>query len=98
MNEKGVGLAIQKSCIKREEIYITSKLWLQDYGYENAKKGIDTSLKNLNVDYIDLYLLHQPYFDTKGAWRALEEAVTEGKIKSIGISNHTIGFLEKFSI
>ncbi len=95
MNEKGVGLAIQKSGIKREEIYITSKLWLQDYGYENAKKGIDTSLKNLNVDYIDLYLLHQPYFDTKGAWKALEEAVGEGKIKSIGISNHTIGFLEK---
>ena len=95
MNEVGVGKAIAKSGIKREEIYITSKLWLQDYGYEAAKKGIDGSLKNLNVDYIDLYLLHQPYFDTIGAWKALEEAVAEGKIKSIGISNHTIGFLEK---
>ncbi|MDD8049034.1 MAG: aldo/keto reductase [Thomasclavelia sp.] len=69
---------------------MTSKLWLQDYGYENAKKGIDNSLKNLDLDYIDLYLLHQPYGDTKGAWKALEEGVEEGKIKSIGISNHTI--------
>ena len=95
MNEVGVGKAIKSSGLKREEIYVTSKLWLQDYGYEAAKKGIDTSLKNLDLDYMDLYLLHQPYFDTLGAWRALEEAVDEGKIKSIGISNHTIGFLEK---
>lgn len=95
MNEAGVGKAIAKSGIRREEIYITSKLWLQDYGYEAAKKGIDTSLKNLGVDYIDLYLLHQPYFDTIGAWKALEEAVAAGKIKSIGLSNHTIGFLKK---
>ncbi|MBQ8460636.1 aldo/keto reductase [bacterium] len=94
MNEVGVGKAIKSSGLKREDIYVTSKLWLQDYGYEAAKKGIDTSLKNLNLDYIDLYLLHQPYFDTKGAWKALEEGVNEGKIKSIGISNHTIGFLE----
>lgn len=59
------------------------------------KKGIETSLKNLNLDYIDLYLLHQPYFDTAGAWKALEEAVLDGKIRSIGLSNHTVGFLDK---
>lgn len=90
MNETDVGKAIKDSGIPREEIYLTSKLWLQDYGYENAKKGIETSLQNLGVDYIDLYLLHQPYGDTVGAWKALEEAVEEGKIRSIGISNHTI--------
>lgn len=90
MNESDVGKAIKDSGIEREEIYITSKLWLQDYGYENAKVGIENSLKNLDVEYIDLYLLHQPYGDTAGAWKALEEAVEAGKIKSIGISNHTI--------
>lgn len=95
MNENGVGKAIAASGIPREEIYITSKLWMQDYGYEAAKKGIDRSLANLGVDYIDLYLLHQPYGDTAGAWKALEEGVKEGKIKSIGISNHTIVFLQK---
>lgn len=95
MNENGVGKAIAASGIPREEIYITSKLWMQDYGYEAAKKGIDRSLANLGVDYIDLYLLHQPYGDTAGAWKALEEGVKEGKIKSIGISNHTSGFLQK---
>ena len=94
-NEDGVGKAVKSSGLKREDIYITSKLWLQDYGYESAKRGIERSLKKLDTDYIDLYLLHQPYFDTKGAWKALEEAVDEGKIKSIGVSNHTIGFLEK---
>lgn len=94
-NEGGVGRAVKSSGLKREDIYITSKLWLQDYGYEGAKKGIERSLKKLDTDYIDLYLLHQPYFDTKGAWKALEEAVDEGIIKSIGVSNHTIGFLEK---
>ncbi|MBR1907397.1 aldo/keto reductase [bacterium] len=95
MNESGVGKAISKSGLNRDEIYVTSKLWLQDYGYDAAKKGIETSLKNLNLDYIDLYLLHQPYFDTAGAWKALEEAVLDGKIRSIGLSNHTVGFLDK---
>lgn len=88
-NEAEVGAAIKESGIDREEIFITSKLWIQDYGYEAAKKGIETSLKNLGVDYIDLYLLHQPYADVLGAWKALEEAKKEGKIKSIGISNMT---------
>lgn len=96
MNESDVGKAIKESGIDRKEIFITSKLWLQDYGYENAKIGIENSLKNLGVDYIDLYLLHQPYGDYLGSWKALEEAVAEGKIKSIGISNVTINLWNKF--
>ena len=96
MNESDVGKAIKDSGIDRSEIYITSKLWLQDYGYENAKKGIETSLRLLDVDYIDLYLLHQPYGDYLGAWKALEEAVQEGKIRSIGISNVTVNLWNKF--
>lgn len=94
-NETDVGKAIKKSGIAREEVFITSKLWMQDYGYEAAKEGIERSLKNLGLDYIDLYLLHQPYGDTVGAWKALEEAVDDGKIRSIGISNHTIKFLKE---
>ena len=94
-NEEDVGKAIKGSGIPRDEIYVTSKLWMQDYGYEAAKAGIDTSLKKLGLDYMDLYLLHQPYKDTAGAWKAMEEAVKAGKIRSIGISNHTIKFLEK---
>lgn len=96
MNESDVGKAIKDSGIDRGEIFITSKLWLQDYGYENAKKGIENSLRLLGVDYIDLYLLHQPYGDYLGAWKALEEAVEEGKIKSIGISNITVNLWNKF--
>ncbi|WP_294578652.1 aldo/keto reductase [uncultured Thomasclavelia sp.] len=96
MNESDVGKAIKDSGIDRKEIFITSKLWLQDYGYENAKIGIENSLKNLGVDYIDLYLLHQPYGDYLGSWKALEEAVAQGKIKSIGISNVTINLWNKF--
>ena len=96
MNESDVGKAIKDSGIDRKEIFITSKLWLQDYGYENAKKGIETSLKLLGVDYIALYLLHQPYGDYLGAWKALEEAYQEGKIKSIGISNITVNLWNKF--
>lgn len=95
-NESDVGKAIKASGIAREDIFITSKLWLQDYGYEQAKKGIETSLRKLGVDYIDLYLLHQPYGDLQGSWKALEEAVVEGKIKSIGISNQTIKIFEEF--
>ena len=96
MNESDVGKATKDSGIDRKEIFITSKLWLQDYGYENAKIGIENSLKNLGVDYIDLYLLHQPYGDYLGSWKALEEAVAQGKIKSIGISNVTINLWNKF--
>ena len=89
MNESDVGKAVKDSGIDRSEIFITSKLWLQDYGYEAAKKGIETSLANLGTDYIDLYLLHQPYGDVAGAWKALEEAIEEGKLRSIGVSNMT---------
>lgn len=96
MNESDVGKAIKDSGIERSEIFITSKLWLQDYGYENAKKGIENSLRLLDVDYIDLYLLHQPYGDYLGAWKALEEAVEAGKIKSTGISNITVNLWNKF--
>ena len=78
------------------EIFITSKLWLQDYGYETALKGIETSLKKLGMDYIDLYLLHQPYFDVPGAWKALEEAQKEGKLRSIGVSNMSPKLFQKF--
>lgn len=89
MNESEVGKAIKDSGISRNEIFVTSKLWIQDYGYEEAKKGIETSLQNLGLDYIDLYLLHQPYGDVVGAWKALEEAKERGVLKSIGVSNMT---------
>ena len=88
-NEADVGRAVRDSGIPREEIFITSKLWLQDYGYEAAKKGLETSLEKLGMDYVDLYLLHQPYGDVAGAWKALEEARAAGKIRSIGVSNMT---------
>ncbi len=88
-NEKEVGKAIRESGIPREEIFLTSKLWLQDYGYEPAKKGIEASLCKLGLDYMDLYLIHQPYGDVPGAWKAMEEAKAEGKIRSIGVSNMT---------
>lgn len=95
-NEADVGRAIRDSGIPREEIFVTSKLWLQDYGYEPAKKGIETSLKNLGLGYIDLYLIHQPYGDVPGAWKAMEEAKKEGKIRSIGFSNMTLKILNSF--
>ncbi|WP_270537722.1 aldo/keto reductase [Limosilactobacillus fermentum] len=95
-NEQEVGQAIKDSGIPREEIFVTSKLWLQDYGYEAATKGLETSLKKLGLDYINLYLLHQPYGDVPGAWRALEDAKAAGKIKSIGVSNMTPTIWNKF--
>lgn len=95
-NESEVGKAVRDSGIPREDIFVTSKLWLQDYGYEAAKRGIETSLKNLGLDYMDLYLLHQPYGDVAGAWRALEEAKADGKIKSIGVSNMTPKIFHEF--
>ena len=88
-NEEEVGRAVKDSGIPRGEIFITSKLWLQDYGYDAAKKGLETSLKKLGSEYIDLYLLHQPYGDVAGAWKALEDAKKEGKLRSIGVSNMT---------
>lgn len=88
-NEEDVGRAVRDSGIPREEIFITSKLWLQDYGYEGAKKGIARSLRKLGMEYIDLYLIHQPYGDVPGAWRAMEEAKAAGLLRSIGVSNMT---------
>lgn len=95
-NEKEIGRAIKKSKISREEIFVVTKVWIQDAGYENTMKAFYTSLKNLDLDYIDLYLIHQPYGDYLGSWRALEEAVAQGKIKSIGISNVTVNLWNKF--
>ncbi len=86
-NEEAVGRAIKKSGLKREDLFITSKLWVSDFTYERAQRGIDASLKRLGLDYMDLYLLHQPYGDTMGAWRAFEEAYHAGKIRAIGVSN-----------
>lgn len=86
-NEEAVGNAIKKSSVDRDDIFVTSKLWVDHFTYEKAKQEIDDSLTKLGLDYMDLYLLHQPYGDVAGAWRALEEAQQEGKIKSIGVSN-----------
>lgn len=86
-NEEAVGAAVRASGVKREELFITSKLWVSDFTYERAVKGIDASLQRLGLDYVDLYLLHQPYGDVIGAWRALTEAYEMGKIRTIGVSN-----------
>ena len=87
MNEEAVGVAIRKSNVPREELFITSKLWVQDATYEGAKQAIDTSLAKLGLDYLDLYLIHQPMKDYLGAYRAMEEAYREGKLRAIGVCN-----------
>ena len=87
LNEGAVGDAIKESGIDRKEIFITTKLWVQDAGYENTQKAIDASLKRLGLDYIDLYLIHQPLGDVYGSWRAMEDAYKAGKLKSIGVAN-----------
>ena len=87
MNEEAVGNAIRKSGIPREELFVTTKLWIQDAGYENAKKAFHTSLNKLGLDYIDLYLIHQPFNDYYGSWRAMEELYRAGEIKAIGVCN-----------
>ncbi|MCD8820501.1 aldo/keto reductase [Staphylococcus gallinarum] len=95
-NEEAVGRAIQQSKVAREELFITSKLWLTDNSYEGAKRGLERSLKKLNLDYIDLYLIHQPIGDVYGAWRYLEEAYQEGKIRAIGVDDFTQQKLVEF--
>ncbi|WP_339310720.1 aldo/keto reductase [Paenibacillus sp. FSL M7-0896] len=87
LNEEAVGRAIKRSGIPREELFITTKLWIQDAGYESAKLSFAKSLKKLGLDYLDLYLIHQPFGDYYGAWRAMEELYHEGKIRAIGVSN-----------
>lgn len=86
-NEEAVGKAIKASGVPREELFITTKLWISDFSYEAAKDAFNESLHKLDLDYVDLYLLHQPFGDIFGAWRALEELYKEGKIKAIGVSN-----------
>ena len=86
-NEEGVGAAVKKSGLKREDVFLVSKVWISNYGYEKAKASIDESLRKLQSDYIDLMLLHQPFCDRYGAYRALEEAYREGKLRAIGVSN-----------
>lgn len=86
-NEEAVGAAIKKSGIPRQEIFLTTKLWVADASYEKAKVAIETSLKKLGTYYIDLYLLHQPYGDVAGAWRAMEEAYQAGQLRALGVSN-----------
>ncbi|WP_438420272.1 aldo/keto reductase [Bacillus siamensis] len=87
LNEEAVGRAIKRSGVPREELFITTKLWIQDAGYESAKIAFSKSLSKLQLDYLDLYLIHQPYGDYYGAWRAMEDLYREGKIRAIGVSN-----------
>lgn len=86
-NEKAVGDAIKESGIDRKELFITTKLWISDSGYDNAKKAFEVSMNKLNLDYLDLYLIHQPFGDYYGSWRAMEDLYNEGKIKAIGVCN-----------
>lgn len=87
MNERAVGRAVCRSGIPRGELFITTKLWVQDAGYESAKRAFAASLERLQLDYLDLYLIHQPFGDVYGAWRAMEELYREGKVRAIGVSN-----------
>ncbi|MCM3022339.1 aldo/keto reductase [Heyndrickxia ginsengihumi] len=87
LNEEAVGRAIKRSGVPREELFITTKLWVQDTGYERTKKAFERSLERLQLDYLDLYLIHQPFGDVYGSWRAMEELCREGKIRAIGVSN-----------
>jgi len=94
-NEEFVGEGIKKSGINREELFITSKLWVDDSGYESTKKAFETSLNKLGTDYLDLYLIHRPRGDVKGTWQAMEDLYKEGKIKAIGLSNFEADHLDE---
>lgn len=87
LNEEAVGRAIKRSGVAREELFITTKLWVQDAGYERTKRAFEKSRERLQLDYLDLYLIHQPFGDVHGSWRAMEELNREGKIRAIGVSN-----------
>lgn len=95
-NEEEVGSAIKKSGIPREEIFLTTKVWIEHYGYENARRSVLESMKKLQTEYLDLVLLHQPFGDAYGAWRALEDLYEEGKIRAIGISNFYVDRMVEF--
>jgi diketogulonate reductase-like aldo/keto reductase len=86
-NEEAVGKAIKRSGVPRQELFVTTKLWVEDAGYEKAKRAFEKSLRKLGLDYLDLYLIHQPFGDVFGAWRAMEELYREGRIRAIGVSN-----------
>lgn len=96
-NEEEVGSAIEKSRIDRKEIFLTSKVWIEHFGYEECKKSVLESMEKLRTDYLDLMLLHQPFGDTYGAWRALEDLYKEGKLRAIGISNHYADRMVEFA-
>ncbi|WP_255591097.1 MULTISPECIES: aldo/keto reductase [unclassified Acidovorax] len=87
LNEEAVGKGLKASGVARAQLFVTTKLWVQDAGYERTQRAIDTSLRRLQVDYLDLYLIHQPFGDVHGAWRAMEEACRAGKLRAIGVSN-----------
>ena len=87
LNEEAVGHGLRKSGVAREQLFVTSKLWVQDTGYERTQKAIDNSLRRLRLDYLDLYLIHQPFGDVHGSWRAMQDAYRAGKLRAIGVSN-----------
>ena len=87
LNEEAVGKAVRASGVKREELFITTKLWVQDHGYDNTKRAFEKSLKKLGLDYLDMYLIHKPYGDYYGSWRAMEDLYKEGLIKAIGVTS-----------
>ncbi len=87
LNEEAVGRGLRASGVAREELFVTTKLWVQDTGYERTQRAIDGSLKRLQLDYLDLYLIHQPFGDVHGSWRAMEKAYKAGKVRAIGVSN-----------
>src|SRR6187549_3796956 len=86
-NEESVGNAIKKSDVAREELFVTTKLWIADTGYEKTRTAFERSMKRLQLDYLDLYLIHQPYGDVYGEWRAMQDIYKEGRVKAIGVSN-----------
>jgi 2,5-diketo-D-gluconate reductase A len=87
MNEEAVGRALRRAGVPRADLFVTTKLWVQDVGYERTSRAIDKSLRRLQLDYLDLYLIHQPFGDVHGSWRAMEEAYKAGKLRAIGVSN-----------